>query len=188
MKNFHKRAIIIIAALVCLFVGQHTHAQQTLPDWALGPLVRPDGVKPIISPQPNTTFSAPMSKQEIAWVAGDIFNRAALDKGNHEYVLYRGADTSGKGTGARPSRTGIAESKDGIRMKREKKPVFYPNEDAQKDNEWAGGCEDPRIAVTADGLYVMLYTQWNRKVARLAVATSRDLKNWTKHEPAFQAR
>src|SRR5690606_37735452 len=81
---------------------------------------------------------------------------------------------------------GIAESKDGIRMKREKKPVFYPNEDAQKENEWPGGCEDPRIAVTADGLYVMLYTQWNRKVARLAVATSRDLKDWTKHGPAFQ--
>ena len=31
----------------------------------------------------------------------------------------------------------------------------------------------------------MLYTAWNRKKARLAVATSRDLKNWTKHGLAF---
>lgn len=48
-----------------------------------------------------------------------------------------------------------------------------------------GGCEDPRVAVTEDGLYVMMYTQWNRHVPRLAVATSRNLKDWTKHGPAF---
>ena len=37
-----------------------------------------------------------------------------------------------------------------------------------------------------DGLYVMLYTAWNRKTPRLAVATSKDLKNWTKHGLAFE--
>ena len=31
----------------------------------------------------------------------------------------------------------------------------------------------------------MLYTQWNRKQARLAVATSRDLQIWEKYGPAF---
>lgn len=31
----------------------------------------------------------------------------------------------------------------------------------------------------------MHYTQWNRKQARLAVATSRDLQTWEKHGPAF---
>ena len=40
--------------------------------------------------------------------------------------------------------------------------------------------------MTEDGLYVMLYTAWNRKTPRLAVATSRDLKNWTKHGLAFE--
>ena len=30
-----------------------------------------------------------------------------------------------------------------------------------------------------------MYTQWNRHVPRLAVATSRNLKDWTKHGPAF---
>lgn len=40
--------------------------------------------------------------------------------------------------------------------------------------------------MTEDGLYVMLYTAWNRKTPRIAVATSRDLKNWTKHGPAFE--
>ena len=62
---------------------------------------------------------------------------------------------------------------------------FYPADDSQKELENPGGCEDPRVAVTEDGLYVMHYTQWNRKQARLAVATSRDLQTWEKHGPAF---
>jgi predicted GH43/DUF377 family glycosyl hydrolase len=32
----------------------------------------------------------------------------------------------------------------------------------------------------------MTYTQWNRDVPRLAVATSRDLVSWAKHGPAFE--
>ena len=31
----------------------------------------------------------------------------------------------------------------------------------------------------------MAYTSWNRKVARLCIATSRDLVKWEKHGPAF---
>src|SRR5690606_31660744 len=136
--------------LTLFFLTLFTQAQQTLPYWALGPFVRPEGANPIISPDPNNTFFDPMSKQEIAWEAGDIFNPAAVVKNNRIYVLYRGEDKSGMGIGKRTSRIGIAESKDGIRMKREKKPVFYPDEDGQKENEWPGGCEDPRIAVTPD--------------------------------------
>ncbi|MFT3902677.1 MAG: glycoside hydrolase family 130 protein [Niabella sp.] len=126
-----------------------------------------------------------MSQKKLAWEASDVFNPAAAVKNNKIYVLYRAEDESGKGIGKRTSRLGIAESKDGIKMKRSSKPVFYPAEDGQKELEWPGGCEDPRIAVTEDGLYVMMYTQWNRKVARLAVATSRNLKSWTKHGPVF---
>ena len=45
--------------------------------------------------------------------------------------------------------------------------------------------EDLWIRVNEDGTYVMMYTQWNRKCARLGVATSRDLVNWTKHGSPF---
>ena len=78
-----------------------------------------------------------------------------------------------------------AESEDGVTMTRSNAPVLFPAEDNFKDYDWPGGCEDPRVAMTEDGLYVMLYTSWNRKTARLSVATSRDLKHWTKHGPAF---
>src|SRR5690606_521332 len=46
--------------------------------------------------------------------------------------------------------------------------------------------EDPRIVETQQGLYVMTYTQWDRKIPRLAVATSKDLLHWEKHGPVFQ--
>jgi predicted GH43/DUF377 family glycosyl hydrolase len=45
--------------------------------------------------------------------------------------------------------------------------------------------EDPRLVETDSGTYVLTYTQWNREVPRLAVATSRDLLHWDKHGPAF---
>src|SRR5205823_1452587 len=57
--------------------------------------------------------------------------------------------------------------------------------DAQRPYEWPGGVEDPRIVEAEDGSYVLTYTQWNRRIPRLAVATSRDLVHWTKHGPAF---
>lgn len=154
-------------------------------DWAFGPFVRPAGVNPILSPNPKSTFSDPMSGTEVAWESNDVFNPAATLKNNRIYVLYRSEDKSGKGIGERTSRLGIASSRDGIRMKRRSTPVFYPANDDQKEFEWPGGCEDPRIAMTEEGTYVMLYTQWNKKVPRLAVATSKNLTSWTKHGPAF---
>jgi predicted GH43/DUF377 family glycosyl hydrolase len=51
--------------------------------------------------------------------------------------------------------------------------------------DYPGGCEDPRIVETEDGLYVLAYTSWNTKLARLSIATSRDLIHWEKKGPAF---
>lgn len=155
-------------------------------DWTLGPFVRPAGINPVILPDPSSTFIDPMSGQRLAWEASDTFNPAAIRRKNKIYVLYRAEDRSGQGIGKRTSRLGMAVSKDGLRMKRRKTPVFYPADDSQKEFEWPGGCEDPRIAVTPEGLYVMFYTQWNRDVPRLAVATSKNLTTWTKHGPAFR--
>ncbi|MGH7448431.1 MAG: glycoside hydrolase family 130 protein, partial [Longimicrobiales bacterium] len=46
---------------------------------------------------------------------------------------------------------------------------------------------DPRIVENDDGTYFLTYTQWNRDIPRLAIATSKDLIRWTKHGPAFGA-
>lgn len=181
----NRTSLRLFLLVVFLPLAIAVNAQTKLPEWALGPFVRPENVNPIISPKAESVFFDPMSKQKIPWEAGDVFNPAATVHQNKIYVLYRSEDRSGTGIGMRTSRIGIAESNDGIKMKRNPEPVFYPDEDEQKANEWPGGCEDPRIAVTAEGLYVMLYTQWNRNIFRLAVATSKDLKHWDKHGPAF---
>jgi predicted alpha-1,2-mannosidase len=157
-----------------------------LPGWAFGPFIRPDNVNPIIAPDTNSVFSDPMSGKKLKWEANDVFNPAAMIKDNKIVVLYRAEDKSGEGIGGRTSRIGMAESTDGIVMQRNKQPVLFPAKDNQKEFEWNGGCEDPRVAVTEDGTYIILYTQWNKKVPRLAVATSKDLLHWKKYGPVFR--
>jgi predicted GH43/DUF377 family glycosyl hydrolase len=183
MKNTTTQSIL--AAAIAALTTTTALAQDTLPRWALGPFVRPARGNPVLTPNPKSTFTDPMSHTTIAWEANDVFNPAAAVKDGNIYVLYRAEDRSGKGIGERTSRLGLAQSTDGITMKRRPAPVLFPANDNQKAFEWPGGCEDPRVAVTENGTYVMLYTQWNRKVPRLAVATSKDLINWTKHGPAF---
>ena len=156
-----------------------------LPDWTFGGFERPENVNPVISPIDNTWFYCPLTEDSVAWESNDTFNPAATIYDEKIVVLYRAEDKSGIGIGCRTSRLGYATSVDGVTFQRRSTPVFYPDNDLQKSLEWPGGCEDPRIAVTVDGLYVMMYTQWNRDIPRLAVATSKDLVHWTKYGPAF---
>lgn len=156
-----------------------------LPAWALGGFVRPEGANPVIAPDSLTGFFCPMRRERVGWKESDTFNPAAVVRDGRICVLYRAEDNSATGIGKRTSRIGLAESEDGVTMRFRQEPVLFPAEDNMKEYEWPGGCEDPRVAVTEEGTYVMLYTAWNRKIPRLCVATSRDLVNWTKHGPAF---
>lgn len=172
--------------LVVVFVTSCTEKKQAeFPDWAWTNFQRPEGINPIISPNATSVFYCPMRQDSVAWEASDTFNPAATIYDGKVVVLYRAEDNSAVGIGSRTSCLGYAYSNDGLHFKRMPAPVFYPADDSQKELEWTGGCEDPRVAMTEDGLYVMFYTQWNRKQARLAVATSRDLQSWEKHGPAF---
>ena len=177
-----KKSILLISLAVLPLFG---YSQNVLPDWALGGFVRPEKANPIITPNPSNQFDCPMQDKKIGWEESDVFNPAATVKDGKIYVLYRAEDNSATGIGKRTSRIGLAESEDGIHMKRRKTPVMYPDKDNMKEYEWEGGCEDPRVTMKEDGLYVMAYTSWNRKVARLCIATSHDLVKWEKHGPAF---
>jgi predicted GH43/DUF377 family glycosyl hydrolase len=170
-----------------LFITSTLTAQTTkLPSWAFGPFIRPAGVNPIISPDTTTKFYDPIRKVETDWESNDTFNPGATVKNGKVHILYRAEDKSGIGIGFRTSRLGLAVSADGIKVKRSPVPVLYPANDSQKEFEWTGGCEDPRVAMTANGTYVVFYTQWNHDLPRLGVATSKDLRNWTKHGPIFR--
>jgi predicted GH43/DUF377 family glycosyl hydrolase len=152
----------------------------------LGPFEKPRAGNPVITPTAASTFRSPIGNQLVRWEATATFNPAAVVRNGAVYLFYRAEDDGGEAKiGGHTSRLGLARSTDGIRFARQPKPVFYPDSDAQEQNEWPGGVEDPRIIATDDGGYVMTYTQWNRSIPRLAVATSRDLVTWTKHGPAF---
>lgn len=154
--------------------------------WQLGPFIRPEGKNPVITPQENSIFDCPMRKKPIHWEKLHTFNPAAVVKDGEIYVLYRAEDDTGKmHVGGHTSRLGLAKSKDGIHFERMPAPVLYPDEDDQKRHEWDGGCEDPRLVRTEDGKFVLTYTQYNRLIPKLAIATSDDLIHWIKHGSAF---
>ena len=140
---------------------------------------------PIIKADSTYTFWDPISNKIVRWQRADVFNPAAIVKDGEVFLLYRCEDNPAAAIGGRTSRLGLAESEDGIHFKKFPEPVLYPANDSFKQYEYPGGCEDPRLAQTEDGLYVVAYTGWDNKVARLCIAFSKDLLHWEKKGPAF---
>ena len=68
--------------------------------WVIGPFLRPEGVNPVLVPQP-TSFHCPMRKEQVKWEESDVFNPAATVKDGKIVVLYRAEDNSAQGIGKR---------------------------------------------------------------------------------------
>jgi predicted GH43/DUF377 family glycosyl hydrolase len=177
---------IAVCAAACIISCNLSHhddgTEKKADDWALLPFEKTDSLNPVLSPD-TSSFIDPIWQKRIAWEQKDVFNPAIAVKDDKVYMLYRAQDTVGLPGGT--SRIGIAESSDGLHFTRAGGPVLYPGNDAFKKYEWQGGCEDPRLVEDAGGTYYMTYTAYDGKTARLMVASSRDLRNWTKHGPAF---
>jgi beta-1,2-mannosidase len=171
----------LTAVLLCAIA---LHAQDE--KWEIGPFTRPASGNPVIAPRPESTFTDPILKKPVHWEVLHTFNPAAIVRDGKVYVLYRAEDDSGAmQIGGHTSRLGLAESQDGTSFTRRPDPVFYPADDSQQSREWPGGVEDPRMVEAEDGSYVLTYTQWNRTIYSVGMATSPDLVHWTKHGPAF---
>lgn len=140
---------------------------------------------PIIKADSTYTFIDPMKKQAVKWQRADVFNPAAIVKDNKVYLLYRCEDNPAAALGGRTSRLGLAESDDGIHFKKFPEPVLYPDSSEFMQYDYPGGCEDPRLVQTEEGLYVVTYTAWNYQTPRLSIAFSNDLFHWQKKGPAF---
>ena len=177
-----------ISTIIALLVSVLGYCQEELEkEWMMGPFERFEEAKPIIQKDSLSEFEDPMTGEIIRWESMATFNPAAIVKDNKIHVLYRAEEKLGeKEIGGHTSRIGLAISADGKEYERKKEPIFYPADDSQKEFEWTGGTEDPRIVETEEGTYVLTYTQWNREYPRLAVATSTDLKNWEKQGPIFE--
>lgn len=151
--------------------------------WMLQPVVKLDDYNPVLEPDGNAQFFCPVSRQNLHWEEKDVFNPAAIVKDGWVWMLYRAEDKIGKHAGT--SRIGLAKSRDGLQFRKTPIPVLFPDNDSLKIFEWEGGCEDPRLVKRDDGLYVMTYTAYDGKIARLCVASSTDLMTWKKHGLAF---
>lgn len=155
-------------------------------EWIVGPFSRPAAGNPVISPDPNSIFTDPILGQPVHWEALHTFNPAAVVREGRIVVLYRAEDDTGSmSIGGHTSRLGLAESSDGVHFTRLPEPVFFPGADGERSREWPGGVEDPRLVESPDGTYVLTYTQWNRDTYSVGIASSRDLRHWIKHGPAF---
>ena len=168
-----------------VFLAQAQKVPNTEKKWAWLGFERPVGANPIVRPDTTSRFFCPMWGRVAQWENSETFNPAATVFNGGIALLYRAEDNIAQGIGSRTSRIGYAFSEDGIHFQHHGAPVLFPGNDEWKDFDAPGGCEDPRVCMTEDGLYVMTYTSWNHKLARLSVATSRDLVHWTKHGPIF---
>jgi predicted GH43/DUF377 family glycosyl hydrolase len=138
-----------------------------------------DSVNPCLKPSSVGKFVCPIRGDTVQWELKDVFNPAVIVKDGKIYMIYRAEDTVGIHNGT--SRLGLAISEDGLHFERQPEPVFYPDNDSMKIYEWEGGCEDPRVVETENGKYIMTYTSYDGKVARLCLASSDDLITWEKH-------
>lgn len=161
----------------------HTSEPDSLPGWMIGPFEKLDAYNPCLVPQPDQVFHCPVRNEPVLWEVKDVFNPAVIVHNGMLRMLYRAEDSVGQYAGT--SRLGLARSSDGVHFARNPEPVFYPDRDQMFNYEWEGGVEDPRIVRRSDGMYIMTYTAYDGNTARLCVASSRDLLNWTKHGLAF---
>src|SRR2546422_6026880 len=131
------------------------HGGQPQQSWMFGPFAKPVEVNPVITPNPSSRFRSPVNDSIVAWEAYATFNPAAVVKDGKVFVLYRAEDASGaQQIGGHTSRLGLAESADGLHFTRRATPVLYPDTDAQRQYEWPGGVEDPRIVELDNGTYI----------------------------------
>jgi beta-1,2-mannosidase len=169
--------------LILLIISHLTFAQNK--DWQIIPFVKPPE-NPILQADSNYIFNCPMRNEPVRWQKADVFNPAAIVRNGKIYLLFRAEDIPGTKIGFRTSRIGLAVSEDGLHFNKRRNPVLYPTKDKFSKYDNPGGCEDPRIVESPTGGYIVTYTSWNRDIARLSVASSKDLIHWKKHGPIFE--
>ena len=167
MKPIFRFLLAVVIVLGYCGAAYSQEAPQQAVAWQLGPFDKYES-NPILVPQGAT------------WEAKDVFNPTTWSDGETVFMLYRAEDSTGIGDWNGTSRIGLATSTDGIHFERHPEPVLEPTE----PYELPGGCEDPRV-VKIDETFYLTYTAYDGETARLALATSPDLKTWTKHGLLF---
>lgn len=118
---------------------------------------------PIITPRPG-----------FIWEAAGTINPAAIDLGGKTHIMYRAVAPGNVST------LGYASTNDGFSIdERLDKPAYFPRGDFERRNDGNTtnyGCEDPRLMVVEDKLY-MTYTGYDGVTPRVAI-TSINIKDF----------
>lgn len=173
MYNLSK--LFILLFVISMASCSSDAAKEKGDDWSMQGFVKMDSLNPILEPSAVEKFICPITKELTAWNERNVLNPAAVVRDGKVYLLFRSQDQH------MTSRIGMAVSDDGLHFSKLPEPVFYPGEDSMKKYEWKGGVEDPRIVESEDGLYILTYTAYDGKTARLCLASSADLMHWNKH-------
>jgi predicted GH43/DUF377 family glycosyl hydrolase len=149
--------------------------------WELSGFKKLNAVNPIMKPDLKARFYCPIQKKSVAWENKNVLNPTAFVKNGKVHLVYRAQDSLGT------SRIGMAVSTDGVHFVKNPEPILFPQNDAFLKYERMGGIEDPRIIETEEGEYLLTYTSYDGKTARLCSAISSDLINWKKLGPMLKS-
>lgn len=119
-----------------------------------------------------------LSPAAAGFYSRNIYNMATVRCGDEIVMVFRGEDLAEQPAQV-TGRLGLARSRDGIRFECEPEPVLVPQ-------EWyeSRGVEDPRL-IQVEDTYYLTYTAYDGDKARLCMATSTDLRSWTRHGLLF---
>lgn len=188
----------VFLALHLPFCESDKVTRTNLQDWMLTGFEKVDSLNPILVPSSESSFRCPIAGETVRWQTRNVLNPAAVVRNDSVFLFFRAQDSSGT------SRIGIAVSTDGLHFQKQSSPVLFPDKDSMNVYEWNykkraslpvdkncvnclfDGVEDPRIIQSGDGSYIMTYTAYDGKTARLCVATSNDLLHWVKKGLAFK--
>ena len=191
-----KAFLVLFSFLSLVACSEVSHKKMEDPQsesWAFPFFQKVDSINPILNPTKSLSFTDPITNSKVFWEERNVLNPAAIVKNDTVFMLYRAQDQWGT------SRIGLAYSTDGLHFEKRATPVFFPDQDPQKTFEWNyrkeegvpysldckscyfDGVEDPRIVQSETGSYIMTYTAYDGKTARMSIASSKDLIHWEKH-------
>ena len=127
---------------------------------------------PIITPNPKNI-----------WEEKAVFNPGVIYDGGKFHIIYRAMSKRGQ------SVLGYASSKDGLNIDEKlDEPIYVPREDFElKEEEGYSGCEDPRLVIIGDKIYMFYtaYDGYNPPSVALTTIKRVDFlnKNWVWNKP-----
>ena len=127
MKYF-RIAVAVFFVFECSSNPSKTEQEQL--DWSFQYFEKQDDINPILNPDKEFVFTDPISQNQVLWEERNVLNSAAIVKNDTVFMLYRAQDKWGA------SRIGLAYSNDGVSFTKNEAPVFYPDQDNHKKEEW----------------------------------------------------